>query len=486
MQQTLIDRLLAGAAINPAAPAIIDGGRIFSHQTVLSLVGATARRLHREGLEPGNIVGVTMHQGALHCIASLALARLGVAVVPLAPDLDVEVRNRLIATFDIATLVTTAAPPADLPCHALVLDGITAGPGDADLNFMDYQPSPETPLRLALSSGTTRDPRGVMQSHGNWVRRMDRMLVNCDRLSRLLPPDLHITPGINTVHGMLCAGAAVVFPRDYTREGLVQTINQCAVTHLIMTPANIKPLAAALPEQGFLLPTLKHLRLVGSTPGAALLERLLTHCTPNVCVPYGLTELGPISMADATTLARHPDSAGRVLPWARVEIVDDAERPVPAGTGGEIRVAVEFMPNDYYRAAGDVGQRFRNGWFYPGDHGRLSEEGLLYVEGRIDDILNIGGHKISPETIEAVLCSHPEISDAAVFQQSVNGEPMLIALLVAGSGARLDDLATLAGERLAFMAPQHYRLVQQLPRNSMGKLERKELAALATVREPAP
>ena len=59
-------------------------------------------------------------------------------------------------------------------------------------------------------------------------------------------------------------------------------------------------------------------------------------------------------------------------------------------------------------------------------------------------------------------------------------------MLVARSGARLDELATVAGERLAFMAPQHYRLVQQLPRNSMGKLERKELAALATVREPAP
>ena len=90
MQATLIDRFLAGVRINPAAPAIIADGRVISHQQLLSLVGATARRLHDEGLRSGAIVGVSMEQGPLHCVAVLALARLGVVSVTIAPTVVVD------------------------------------------------------------------------------------------------------------------------------------------------------------------------------------------------------------------------------------------------------------------------------------------------------------------------------------------------------------------------------------------------------------
>jgi acyl-coenzyme A synthetase/AMP-(fatty) acid ligase len=228
-----------------------------------------------------------------------------------------------------------------------------------------------------------------------------------------------------------------------------------------------------------LLPTLKHLRLVGATPPAALLGKLREHCTPNVCVPYGLTELGPISMADGETLSRHPDSAGRVYPWARVEIVDALGQPVPAGVSGEIRVVVDAMPAGYYLPDDDADGKFREGWFYPGDRGRVSADGLLFVEGRIDHILNIGGYKISPEKVEATLAEYPSVIEAAVhIDVAADGESRLLAAIVQAPGASLDGLAEFGRQRLGIMAPHTYRVVENLPRNSMGKLLRDRLADL--------
>ena len=478
MQATLIDRFLAGVRINPAAPAMIAGGRVITHQQVLSLVGATARRLYQEGLRPGGTVGVSMEQGPLHCVAVLALARLGVVSVPIAPGMAPAVRDRLLRGYAIDTLVSSwpAAPGATF--RVITLDKLTAVDADADLDFLDFRPQPDTPLRIVLSSGTTKDPRGVLHSHGDWVLRTDRTLVDCDKTSRLIPPDLHITLGMVFTLGVLCVGGTVVFPRSNDRDGLLLAINRCAVSHLIISPASMLPILTLLPQHGMLLPTLRHLRLVGTTPTAALLEKIRTRCTPNVCVPYGLTELGPISMASGAGLERQPDSAGPVYPWARVEIVDANGQPVADNASGEIRVAVDGMPGGYHRVDDDADGKFRDGWFYPGDRGRV-KDGLLFVEGRIDDIINIGGYKISPEKIEATLAEHPAVVDAAVHMAPrAGGEAILAAAVVPVPGVPLGELAAYARRRLGVVAPQSYRTVDKLPRNAMGKLQRDRLAEL--------
>lgn len=479
MPSTLIASLQAGASINPAAPAIIASDGIVSHGQLLSLVGAAARRLYEDGVRPGDILGVSMQQGPLHCVAVLALARLGVISVPFAPDMAPAARDRLMATCGIRSMLSSWPATPRLPFRVLMLDTVTARPQDADLDFIDFRPTASTPLRVALSSGTTRVPRGVMHSNRDWLLRIERTLVDCDATSRLIPPDLHITLAMVFAQGVLCAGGAVVFPKTYNRDDLVLTVNQCAVSHLIMAPANIVPMAAILPDRGVMMPTLKHLRLVGTTPAPGLLARLRRHCTPNVCVPYGLTELGPISMANSATLEQFPDSVGPVYPWARVEILDTMGRPVPAGVSGEIRVAVDPMPAGYF-CDDNADGKFRDGWFYPGDSGRLAADNRLFVEGRIDEILNIGGHKTHPENLEAALCEHPGVADAAVhLQASASGEARLIALIVQRPGAGVDDLPAFAKQRLDVLAPQQYCLVGSLSRNAMGKLQRDRLPELS-------
>ena len=127
MQASLIDRFLAGVRINPAVPAILADGRVISHQQVQSLVGATARRLHDEGKRAGAIVGVSMEQGPLHCVAVLALARLGVLSVPIAPTMAPAVRDRQMRVYAIEVLVANTLAAGfrtpDIACGRSVVLG---------------------------------------------------------------------------------------------------------------------------------------------------------------------------------------------------------------------------------------------------------------------------------------------------------------------------------------------------------------------------
>ena len=169
-----------------------------------------------------------------------------------------------------------------------------------------------------------------------------------------------------------------------------------------------------------------------------------------------------------------------MLPGAQLEVVDAQGAPVAAGASGEIRATVEGMPDGYLGADAADRTRFRDGWFYPGDRGHVSAEGLVFVEGRTDELINMGGRKLAPQVAEAILEEHPGVASAAVFvsDEGVEG-PRLTALVVASGPLDLGALHRHALARLEVLAPVRYLKVPKLPRNDMGKLVRDALPGLA-------
>jgi acyl-coenzyme A synthetase/AMP-(fatty) acid ligase len=182
-------------------------------------------------------------------------------------------------------------------------------------------------------------------------------------------------------------------------------------------------------------------------------------------------------MGTPETLAREPRSAGPPLPDVRFEVLDQAGRVLPRGASGEIRVAFEGMPTGYHGPDAADRSRFRDGWFHPGDHGRLSAEGLVFVEGRIDDIVNVGGRKVSPRYVESILEEFPGVREAAVFVAEEGPEGQRIAAAIVASGpVDWAKLAAHAHAQLDVRAPVRYFEMTSLPRNAMGKLLREGLA----------
>lgn len=478
---SLIEKIRHAVTRNPQAPAFIYSDHVLSFRQMFALLCVTAKIFYDAGIRPSHTVGLSMPQSPLHCIAMLALARLGANFVPIPYTLATEYKNALIKKYGIWQFVSNSDDGIPPGLRLIKLDSVSVEGNESDLDFIDYVPDLNTPLRIAMSSGTTGEPKGLMNSHGYVIDRIEKTLYECDASSRLIAPDLHMTVGFIFAVGVLCRGGTVVFPRSYDLPELAVAINLHAVTHILLSPAIAALMADQLPDGGINFPSLKHLRIVGSTPSRYLLETMRNKFSSSIYVPYGLTEVGVVSLATPDSLLVHPESAGKIVPWAQVEILDPEGRVLPAEETGEVRIMVDGMPERYYHDEEQSKLKFKDGWFHPGDLGHISGDGLLFIDGRMDDILNLGGHKVSPSHIESVLNRHPAVRESIAFilVTDPGREVMAAAVIPNESRAIGTELGDYCRQTLQILAPEQFFLVDDFPRNRSGKVLRSEIPAIA-------
>ncbi len=163
-----------------------------------------------------------------------------------------------------------------------------------------------------------------------------------------------------------------------------------------------------------------------------------------------------------------------MLPWAELQIVDEADNVLPAGQIGRVRVRSDEMVVSYAEDTDGAETPFKGGWFYPGDLGQLREDGLFVLEGRDDDVLNVGGTKLSALAVEEALLRIPEILEAAAFVlTSAEGTSTLCAAIVLHPQADMAAIAARAGQHV--QRPIRLVGISAIPRNQMGKIRRREL-----------
>jgi acyl-coenzyme A synthetase/AMP-(fatty) acid ligase len=485
-----IDKFLSVVQVNPAAPACIYQGRVMSRAQLHQMVCHFAQALHQHGVGEGETVGVSLNHSPAHLAVIVALARLGAISLPVHPSTPPAGKLRLMKQFGAKRAITlkpvqaetgSAAAPAGIEVIGLDELNPTGGVKPLDLGFTAYWPQAATLGRIGLTSGTTGQPNAVCYSHEYWLHRIASTVEDCDANTRLMPGNLHLTMGNIGAYAALFGGGVVVFHKQHDLASFMDSINLHAVTHAMMAPAMIKDVAAHIAFEGNAFPSLKYLRIVGDGLSEQLVRLAQSRITPAVHLPYGISEVGAISMATPELLASHPDHAGRPKPGVRIEVVDDAGEVLPAGAVGELRVQVPGMPQSYYMNPERTAQKFRGGWFYTSDMGCISPDGLVKIEGRSDDRINLGGVKLYPERVESVLNAHPEVKEAAVFAiPDTQGNKVLVAVVVANhEGALMHKLADYCHERkLGQLMPKQFFLVKELPRNPTGKIIRADLPAL--------
>ncbi len=466
----LINRVLESVERTPDAPAFFFNAHPITYRQMRAVLARAVVHLRQQGVKRGDLVGMAIGQSPLYPILFLALGWIGAMMVPLAPKLRRADRDELMRRFGIGALITQVLGPIPAGCRLIQIEGIGAR-GDETMDEAGERGfDAHTPLRLALTTGTTGLPKGVVQTHAAFEERLDRMHCDVVEIPRIIPPGMHITIAINLAMHALCKGGAVVIPRSYSTAGLFEAIRNLGVTHVTLPPASLVLLLVDLQGTAPAFPGVRHLRLVGSTPTRRVLEQARTRFTPHVYVPYGLGEVGLVSMATPEMVAEDPGSCGVLEPGVRLELHGDSE----------IRVHIPGQPDDYYGPDAGLGTRFRNGWFHPGDRGRMSPEGRLYIEGRIDHIINVGGLKVSPEYSESVLMEFAGVREVAVFGVTdPNGATQLVAAIVPSGEIDWNGLHQFSVRRLQVTAPVRFLEVESLPRNLMGKLERELISEAA-------
>jgi acyl-CoA synthetase (AMP-forming)/AMP-acid ligase II len=303
--------------------------------------------------------------------------------------------------------------------------------------------------------------------------------------TRLVPLAMHIAFGFVLALGVLTKGGTVAIP-VWNLPTLGEYINLYAITHIALPPSVAMNFIDFVPEGGNPFPSLRLLRIGGSGSSTRLVGALLARFPRIIQVVYGLTELGAVSVAKADVLAGWPMSSGRVLPRFKLEVVDDKDNVLPKDSVGEIRARLDGMPDGYYKDAVNSDRKFRDGWFYTGDVGRISGEGLIFIDGRIDDIINLGGYKVSPGYVEEILTRHPGVKDAIAFAaKEKNGRDVLLAAVILSEGETGKDLADYGKANLGRASPERFIAMRDFPRNSSGKVLRSKLISEALGMEDA-
>ena len=475
--------LVAGHARNrPSHPAVIWRDRedeALDYREAWRRIEACAARLADAGIGRGDRVGLALGDHPTHLLLHYAVARLGAVILPVDHRWTVAEQLDAARAFDARCLLTdeTDAGYGDFP--VLQPDETWyRQPGQA------LPPMPEDgdlPVLISLSSGTTGRPKGALVTHRQFYERFVTQWVtlgiDCsDRFVALTP--LYFGAGRSFGMCLLAAGGTVVLdPPPHKPEELAAAINRSRATVAFLVPTLLRRL---LPLAGGETPLLPHLKLLissGAVLHAGEAREITAKLTPRLLSYYASSEGGGISVLQPHEVTDYADTVGRPVFRVEVEILDAEGRPVADGETGRLRyrgpgVATRFLDEEGTEHEADAG-----GWFYPGDRACRGQDGHLQLRGREKEMIIRGGVNLYPGEIENALLAHPDITEAAVVARpsaKFGEEPVAF---VCGTGT--DEQAVLAwcaGRLAPYKVPAAVIFVDELPKSSLGKILKKDLA----------
>ena len=278
--------------------------------------------------------------------------------------------------------------------------------------------------------------------------------------------------------GCLYSGATVIlFPPPYKPEDLIAAATRYQATTLLLVPTLLRRLLA-LPRGNLpLLAGLNRLLSTGATLHPDERDAVMTNLNPNFINYYGSTEGGGTSVLLPTHKAA--TSVGEAIYQTEIQIVDDEDQRLPANQVGHIRYRSPGVSGSFYNDPEASAEAFKEGWFYPGDIGRLDENGLLYLMGRIKDVIIKSGINIYPAEVEQVLINHPTVTDAAAIAWPHPEVGENIAAFVVPT-KKIDEQVLIEyclKELAPFKTPKRIFFIEEMPKTALGKVVKADLVA---------
>lgn len=469
------------ATRRPHHAAIVERDTTITYAALAPRVRRTARYLQDQGVAAEDIVGVCLRDTAEHLIVMFALARLGAAILPLDWRWTPAEKSRVARFFGVVRAVIETNDVIE-GCRGLSVDASWAS-AIADMDDdIGCAPGGSRPLVLSLSSGTTGRPKGPMLTHAQFTSRLIIQWVTLgfsqhDRYLSATP--LYFGGGRSFAMGSLFSGGTVIlFPPPYEPQALVEAVAAYRATTLLLVPTLLRRLLA-LEGRAPLLGGLRRLLSTGAMLHPEERRDVMARLCPAFINYYGTTEGGGITVLLPEHGGEAERSVGEPVFATEVQVVDDGGTSVSPGEVGHVRYRGPSVAEAFYGDPDASKEAFREGWYYPGDLGRLSPDGHLYLVGRTKDIIIRAGVNIYAAEIEQVLLQHPAVRDAAAvpWPSKVNGEEIAAFVVPAGT-LDAEALRAHCQSRLApYKLPLGFFLVSDLPKSSAGKVLKGELVA---------
>ncbi|HZO47689.1 MAG TPA: class I adenylate-forming enzyme family protein [Xanthobacteraceae bacterium] len=476
----IFDAFLFQARHQPTAPAICAPGRtlgLISYGRLEALANNAARRALAQGIKRGDTVAVICTDPVLHWILVLGLGRIGaISVSAIEPSVPAEC-NVSVAITDTAGGVRNAA-------RVLAADGEWLA-GDGQPADVESEPDRHATARIILTSGTTGRSKAVALSHDVVIRRIQAFDV---AFGNRIPTcartfvDVGISANIGFLWGIyLLARGGTLFLRGRDAAETLQAFTLYNVQCMVASPGGMAEFLDYYEQSPAFTSPFEAVLSVGSLLSKPLADRVRAAVCSHVVSGYGATEGNPVAAAPTHHIAGIAGAVGYVCPGMVVQAAGAAARPLAAGTEGLIRFRGHTCVAGYLGNPPGSEAFFRDGWFYPGDIGRVTADGVLVIAGREKTIIDLGGDKISPDTIETALMSYPGVILAAAFGQP-NALGIEEAWAVVTANTSLDSAAMRAhcARKLpAVQVPARIAQVPEIPRTAAGKVDRRRLQEMA-------
>ena len=487
------------AADAPDAVALVDGETRLTYRELEERANRLAHHLVAHGVAADARVGVLLERGAELVVALLAILKAGGAYVPLDPGFPAERLRLMLDDADARVLITRSELLDRLPPEhstaLVVLDADADGIASRSAADPGIEVDPQGLAYIVYTSGSTGTPKGVAVPH----RAVVRLVRDADYV-QLTPEDRVAQASTATfdaatfeVWGALLNGAAVVIlPRDLTLapEQLVSALRREQISALFLTTALFHQVAREIPD-GFA--TLRHLLFGGEAIDPAAVravldaggpERLLHVYGPTESTTYATWHLVETVDEDAATVP-----IGRAIANTTAYVLDGFGESVPVGVAGELYLGGDGLARGYLSRPALTAERFVPDPFSAepgarlyrtGDRVRWLTGGALEFVGRTDQQVKVRGFRIEPGEVEAALLGHPGIRASVVVVREDEGEKRLVGYVVPEEGAAppVAELRDHLRERLPeYMVPAALVLLDALPLNANGKVDRRALPA---------
>lgn len=457
-----VERIAFVGRLEPERPAVIAGNSIVTFGMLEGAVCGVAAKLRDFHLDPGSFIGVSVKAPARHLAISLALIRMGLCSVPF----DNEAGLANLPELVLAIADQPFAMPGGRLC--LVAGDDWFVPGSASTPPTSFPGLVR--CRVTLSSGTTGQPKPLLLSRDAMEARIygaEPQLSIGGMWSRgLLMMDLSSSWGFVHALAPLSNGRTICFAANPVDALRMVSLYGCE--YLMGSVFQLRELVAAQRRNFVPVPSLRGVRVGGSAIGSTLVADTRKLLARQLVLSYGSTEIGISAIVLVNGDEFVEGMAGIVHPDVDVEVVDQ-QGTLSAGEG-RIRIR-----SDHPATQIDGSPLSSDGWFYPGDIGRLDAE-RLYVTGRESELINVGGGKVAPESVEAMLLLYPSVKDAGVVGvRDPRGGDAIVAAVVGDAQLDLAELARFAADN--FLPAPLSRIIQvaAIPRGETGKVRRQEL-----------
>ncbi|THD74847.1 long-chain fatty acid--CoA ligase [Thalassobius vesicularis] len=459
------------------------GSERWSYGRLKSAVLGTGTGLLARGFKPGDILLMRLGNTVDFPLAYLGAIAVGLVPVPTSSMLTAPEVQKMVDQLSPAGILHDPA----VACPETTLPTVSSAELTAmrDLPPADYAMG--DPNRLAYiiyTSGTSGQPRAVMHAHrAIWARQMMHEgwygLGVDDRLLHAGAFNWTFTLGTGLMDPWSVGATALIPAEGVPLDALPLLLRRHDATIFAAAPGVYRKILSHHAKLD--LPKLRH----GLAAGEKLSDTIRQHWAEAtggklIFEAYGMSECSTFISAGPANPAL-PGTLGRPQTGRKIAIVDE-EGPVECGKDGTIAVhrSDQGLMLGYYGAPEDTAARFQGDWFLTGDHAEMSEAGDITFHGRVDDMMNAGGYRVSPLEVEAALLPHPRIREIGVTDIEIKEDAAIIAAFYT-SDAEIpqEELTAYADSRLArYKQPRAWVRIDAMPTNPNGKLSRKALKPL--------